>query len=60
MELKIEVPTTKIKKIKKMVDKELKNNSLNNKLESVKIITRAKGPVCNWKDLEKEIMKGAI
>jgi hypothetical protein len=37
-----------------------KNNSSNDKLELVKIITRAKGPVCNWKDLEKEIMKGAI
>lgn len=30
------------------------------RLEAVRIITRAKAPVWNWRDLEKEIFKGAI
>lgn len=30
------------------------------RLELVKIITRTKASVCNWEDLERQIMKGAI
>jgi hypothetical protein len=30
------------------------------RLELVKIITRTKASVCNWEDLERQIMRGAI
>jgi hypothetical protein len=60
MELKIEVPDEKIDKIKNLVREELEKDKLNYRLELVKIITRAKGSVCNWKDLEEEIMRGSI
>ena len=44
----------------KTFSEETTDNEIKNRLESVKIITRIKGPVCNWDDMEKEIMKGAI
>ena len=59
-ELNISVPNKKLAAVKRAIQKELEKDKLENRLELVKIITRTKAPVCNWKDLEKEIMKGAI
>lgn len=30
------------------------------RLEYVKVICRAKAPVCNWHDMELQILKGAL
>lgn len=59
-ELNIRVPNKKLAAVKKVIQKELEKDELRNRLELVKIITRTKAPVCNWRDLEREIMKGAI
>jgi len=35
-------------------------SEIEQRLEYVRIITRTKSTVCNWHDLERQIMKGAI
>jgi chorismate mutase len=34
--------------------------SVEDRLEFVKVICRAKAPVCNWHDMELQILKGSL
>lgn len=45
--------------LKTVVQNELKVTSAD-RLEYVKVICRAKAPVCNWHDMELQILKGAL
>jgi hypothetical protein len=46
--------------MKKFLINEIQSHTPDGKRELVKIITRLKAPVTNWKDLEREILHGAI
>ncbi len=46
--------------MKKFLINEMQKNSIEKRLELVKVITRIKSPVKNWPDLEKEIFHAAI
>ncbi len=46
--------------MKRFLINEMQKNSIEMRLELVKIITRIKSPVKNWPDLEKEIFHAAI
>lgn len=46
--------------LKKFLINEVRKNTIEKRLELVKVITRIKSPVKNWPDLEKEILHAAI
>ena len=46
--------------MKRFLINEMQKNSIEKRLELVKVITRIKSPVKNWPDLEKEIFHAAI
>ena len=46
--------------MKRFLINEMQKNSIEKRLELVKVITRIKSPVKNWPDLEKEILHAAI
>ena len=60
----LQSPEDKVKHMQKeskdSPQKKIRAEEIDKRLEYVKIITRTKASVCNWDDLEKQIMKGAI
>ena len=46
--------------MEKALIKLIRDSSQLGRLEMVKTITRAKAPVLNWQDLEREIFEGGI
>ena len=44
----------------KTLKKELAFKKAGGAQELVRVVTRTKARVCNWEDLEREILKGAI
>lgn len=59
-ELTFRVPRRLAPRVRHLVEREIDSSREARRLELVKVLTRVKGHVCNWPDLEKEIMRGAL
>lgn len=59
-EITFQVPQEQAERVRRAVEREVRRDESAWRLELVKVITRTKGHVCNWSDLEREIMKGAL